>query len=304
MKNFKKLKNNIILKNLYLSVIPAIIFPIIEIIPFFNKPSKIFFTIIAAIFIAVSVIQISIKEKNDSVKLENKLNDYKKYCVSQKIVNCLSDINKIKRNYLKKDEPLCDVSSNILLYNPHEYIDSVCECLKNLISNITEIANSSLSVSFIYKYPSCKDDKWQWITRKEGTLNQDLNNFIVNEYSNSYFHFLVTNNIASYFENSKEELIKKGNYWISEGDKRYSTLGSIASYKISFIKNDVTRCVGYLTISTYGRKFVENINDNEKINEFNNLLTNSIIPPFRSIIVGELGFLYIRHNLIYNDEKS
>ena len=82
---------------------------------------------------------------------------------------------------------------------------------------------------------------------------------------------------------------------------RFSKFGSIASYKISFNRNDQVLCTAYLTISTYGRTFVEDKNDEIKIKEFNSLLSDIIIPPYRHILESELGFLYERHIRINND---
>ena len=106
----------------------------------------------------------------------------------------------------------------------------------------------------------------------------------------------MSNNLSSHFEHDKEKLVREGHYWISENDKRYPTrLGSIASYKMSFIKNEATLCVGYLVISTYGRTFVEDLNNIEEIQKFNILMSNTIIPSYRHVIENELGFMYERH---------
>lgn len=291
----KRLKNNIFIKNLAFTVLPAIIFPLIDICPWFNNASKIFFTCIAVAFIFYVAIKISLKEEEENSKMQQKLKDYEKYCIAQKIVNSISETEKVKRNFLKNDMMSINANENILLYSPHLYIDNVCVNIKSLISNITDISLSSFSVSFIYKYPTCSDSSWQWITGREGTLNQNLDKFVTDEKSHSYFHFLVSNNISAHFENDKEKLIKSGNYWISEGDMRFSQFGSIASYKITFNRNDEILCVGYMTVSTYGRKFVEDEDDKIKIKEFNILLSDVIIPPFRHLLESELGFMYERH---------
>jgi len=89
---------------------------------------------------------------------------YEKHMMSQKILNSLTEIEKTKRNLLKADT-LPDYKKEVLLYNPHEFVEQICSNMKLLISNITEIALSFLSISFIYKYPEY-NSKWQWITRK------------------------------------------------------------------------------------------------------------------------------------------
>lgn len=219
--------------------------------------------------------------------------------MSQKILNSTIEVEKLKRNLLKADI-LPDYKKDVLLYNPHEFVEQICSNIKLLISNITEIALSSFSVSFIYQYPE-NNSNWQWITRKNSTINNDLNNFIMDDNFHSYFNYVITNNLSSHFENNKENLVKEGHYWISENDKRYSTLGSIASYKMTFMKNETILCVGYLVISTYGTTFVED-DDPGKIEYFKNLLTNNIIPSYRHLIESELGFMYVRHDIMENSK--
>jgi len=296
MNNFKEHK--LVIKNIFFTIIPATIFPLIDNLPMFDNSSKVVFIIIAIIFIIYQVIHLSLKEENDNKKLRDDLNNYEKYQTSQKILNNVIEVEKLKRNLLKT-ENLPDYKKQVLLYNPHEFVEQICSNVKLLISNLTEITLSSLSVSFIYQYPEYNSN-WQWITRKNSSINKDLNDFIVNDNFHSYFNYIITNNFSSHFENDKENLVKEGHYWISENDKRFSSLGSIASYRMTFMKNETILCIGYLVISTYGMTFVEKDNT-EKISNFNNLLTNNIIPSYRHLIETELGFMYVRHDII---EKS
>lgn len=292
-------KHNLVFKNLIFTVIPATIFIVIDKTSIFNNAAKIVLILISIIFITWQVIRISLQEEKDKQDLQEKLSIYEKYKISQKILNSIIETEKLKRNLLKVDT-LPDYKKDVLLYYPHNYIEQICTNIKLLISNITEINLSSISVSFIYMYPTCNSN-WQWITRKNSTINRDLQEFIVNENSHSYFNYIITNNFSSHFENNKDKLVREGHYWISENDKRFSILGSIASFKMSFIKNETTFCVGYLVISTYGRTFVENKTNQLEINNFNDLLTNNIIPAYRHLIETELGFMYERHNIV---EKS
>ena len=67
------------------------------------------------------------------------------------------------------------------------------------------------------------------------------------EFSGEFSKLIKRLFISSNFENNKENLVKEGHYWISENDKHYSTLGSIASYKMSFIKNESTLLSVYVS---------------------------------------------------------
>ena len=289
-------EHKIVVKNIFFTVLPAIIFPLIDIIPIFNVASKIVFVVIAIILISYQVIKLSLQEEQETQALQEQLSIYEKYKTSQKILNSITETEKLKRNLLKVDN-LPNYKKEVLLYYPHNYIEQICSNIKLLISNITEINLSSISVSFIYQYPTYNSN-WQWITRKNSTINRDLHEFIVDENSHSYFNYIITNNFSSHFEHDKDKLVREGNYWISENDKRFSILGSIASYKMSFIKNETALCVGYLVISTYGRTFVEDKTNQLEIDNFNDLLTNSIIPAYRHLIETELGFMYERHKII------
>lgn len=197
-----------------------------------------------------------------------------------------------------------DYNDNILLYNPHRYLERICDELKSLISDITDIELEYISVSFIYQYPPFSQDDWsgwKWITGKDPTSTYDLNELI--RRPDSYYHYLISNNTATSFDNDKAKLIPK-HYMVGEKDTRHNTYGSISAHKMSFRNNNSTFCTGYLTISTYGKKFYSDFeyNNFKSLNEFEQILFDLVIPPFRKIIETELGFLYMRHK--YRKEKE
>lgn len=291
-----QIKNHrLVFKNIFFTVIPATAFIIIDKIPL-NNDAKIILIAFVTSLIAYAVIKISLQEEKENQNMKSELSVLKKYWISQKILNSVTETEKMKRNLLKVDN-LPNYKKDVLLYYPHNYIEQICSNIKLLISNITDINLSSLSVSFIYQYPTYNSN-WQWITRKNSTISRDLHEFVIDENSHSYFNYIITNNFSSHFEHDKDKLVREGHYWISENDKRFSILGSIASYKMSFIKNEASLCVGYLVISTYGRTFVEDKINQSEIDKFNDLLTNTIIPSYRHLIETELGFMYERHNIM------
>lgn len=101
--------------------------------------------------------------------------------------------------YIIKDETYkvhYDYKENVLLYNPHRYLERICEEIKSLISDITKIELEYISVSFIYKYPNDNNDlfaDWQWITGKEPTMSLTLIELI--NKPDSYYHYLISNDI-------------------------------------------------------------------------------------------------------------
>lgn len=231
-------KHKILFKRIFFTILPSTIFFFIDKITFLNETLKIVLEIFILLFIVYIVYKISIQEEKEFNDLQDNLSTQKQYRIFQVLLSSLIEIEKIKRNLLKKDV-LPDYKKNVLLYYPHNYIEQICSNIKINISNISDINLSSLSVSFIYQYPTF-DSKWQWITRSNNTINQQLHEFIVNENSHSYFNYIVKNGFTSHFEHDKEKLVKENHYFISEHDQHSSVLGSIASYKISFMKNETT----------------------------------------------------------------
>lgn len=293
------------LKSIFFTIFPFVI-PLIFIIPdtIINRTSQF---VIVSLLLCIDIYFVLMLSKQDAISLyksEEILFNNKKYRISQSILNRLSNCEKIKGGFIKDEtyKVHYDYNENILLYNPHRYLERICEEIKSLISDITGIELEYISVSFIYQYPTYSDEwsGWQWITGKDPTSNFDLNELI--RKSDSYYHYLVSNNIAASFENDKSNLIPK-HYWVGEKDTRHNTYGSISAHKMSFRNNNSTFCSGYLTISTYGKKFYSTLNnDNFKsANEFEQILFDLVIPPFRKIIETELGFLYMRHK--YREEN-
>lgn len=80
-------KHKIVKRNIFFTFLPAIIFPFIDIIPVFNKASKVVFVLIATVFIGYQVIKLSLQEEKDNKKLQDELATSKKYLISQKILN-------------------------------------------------------------------------------------------------------------------------------------------------------------------------------------------------------------------------
>lgn len=296
MKKFDETKSYIS-KSIFFTIAPFVI-PLITLIPksIINNFSKGLIIFILMAMDIYFVIHISTNDAKLIHKSKQTAFDNKKYRISQLVLNRVSNAEKVKGGFLKDEtyKVHYDYSTHALFYNPHRYIERVCEELKSLLSEVTGIELEYISVSFIYKYPNFENEKWQWITGKDPTTEFDLNDLINNKYS--YYHYLMKNDISSSFENDKSKLSPK-HYYTSEKDNRYNTSGSISSHRITFRNNNEAFCTGYLTISTYGKKFYSGLDGEqfESANEFEQILYNQILPPFRRLIETELGFLYLRH---------
>lgn len=287
------------LKSIIFTIAPFLI-PLIFMVPdiIINEFAK---GIIVVILLFVDIYFVLLFSRRDAItiyKSEKNLYDYKGVRISRSIINRLSNCEKIKSGLIKDEtyKVHYDYKENILLYNPHRYLERVCDEIKSLISDVTGIELEYISVSFIYHYPVYSDkwSDWQWITGKDSSASLTLDELI--RKPDSYYHYLISNNIPASFENDKGKLIPH-HYWTGERDIRHNIYGSISSHKISFRNNNSTFCSGYLTISTYGKKFYSCLSGDlfTSEDEFEQILFDYIIPPFRKLIEAELGFLYMRH---------
>lgn len=296
-------------KALAFTIAPFGIPLIFSVIPnsFINNTGKIFIVLLLFIIDTYGVMKITVREDKELVAAKEIINTNKKYQISRKILNRLANCEKIKGSYIQDEtyKTHYDYKENVLLYNPHRFLERVCDEIKSLISDITRIDLEYVSVSYIYKYPlkgkkvyedeSEKWQDWKWITGKDSTSNFDLNALISKE--DSYYHYLIANDKTTSFENDKANLINQQRYYVGEKDKRHRNYGSISAHKMSFKNNNYTFCTSYLIISTYGKKFCDANDGSEFISEseFEEVLFEQVIPPFRKIIETELGLMYMRH---------
>ena len=78
---------------------------------------------------------------------------------------------------------------------------------------------------------------------------------------------------------------------MSTRDNRHDNIGSILGIKMAFSTNEKILVEGILTISTYGRKFV-NSSDENKIKTFQKLLIDDLFPNYQRMLETEMGVLY------------
>lgn len=176
------------IKSIFFTICPFVI-PLFFMIPIdiINKTSQYIIVILLLIIDVYFVLKISKKEAVLLYTSKEALFNNKKYCISQSVLNRIANCERIKGGFIKDEtyEVHYDYNENILLYNPHRYLERVCEEIKSLISDITKIELEYISVSFIYKYPNDNNDShdnlyngWKWITGKEPTMDIKLNELI------------------------------------------------------------------------------------------------------------------------------
>lgn len=210
-------------------------------------------------------------------------------------------ISEQKRDYIVDCSYKKDYSLNInsIPYDVHKYISDICKEFENIIAEITSIPKQYMSVSFVYRYiyNGADDDSrsWKWIIGKEHTTQIPLNEFINN--SETAISNLVSSKETFIFSNDKKELASKPNpqYYMSTRDYNHNRIGSIFLLKIMFSNNAESFVEGVLTISTYGKRFIEKETTEYNSNILKNVIFEDVFPFYQKLLETELGILYLRH---------
>lgn len=259
---------------------------------------KALFIIIAACIDLYLIFQLNKQQKADT--RINSDNQAARYAYSS-----IFELNERKRDYLVKISYKNNnsISQNISPYNIHDYISEICNSLKNVLSEITNINKEHMSVSFIYRYIGAtkEDSEWRWIIGRELTMKTPLNAFV--EIEDTVYYFLIHGKQTVVFCNNKSDLEKDNHYYMSARDKRHNKIGSIFAIKVMFSNNTQSLVEGILVISTYGKRFVED-NDCEKTNQLRRLFIDDIFPCYQRLLETELGMLYLRYIDNHNTPKN
>ena len=223
---------------------------------------------------------------------------------------------------------ICD---NVLVYDIHEYLRRICIGLKEIIVNLApeDYSDDMVTVDIAFEYPydeklcvknnrvnccfekqrSGQDDSgfaereeknkgcldWKIITSGDHTSNRvSLHNYLNND--NSFYSHLKSQGYV--FGNDKKKLEKENHYIWTSKDREYNRIGSIVGEVIE-LRNDnpeATFVRAYLTISTYGRRFVEE-GDELDLESFQIIFKETVINYYKTIIESELAQMFIRHGV-------
>lgn len=233
-------------------------------------------------------------------------------------------------NNVNKWHPI-DYCQNILVYDVHQHIRDLCIQLKELFVSLMpdELTDDMVTVDLVYEYPSEKefekpelvedycivnnqtkdtdDDKlpvkeselnqisWRVITSGDHT-SSSVNLHLYLDASNSFYNHL--RNQGYVFGNDKKELEKENHYIWSTKDREHFCNGSIVGVVVE-LKNDTPEIVfirAYLTITTYGRKLVEE-GDTLNVIQFEKLLKETVINIYKTRIESEFAQMFVRHGI-------
>lgn len=248
--------------------------------------------------------------------------DYQYYTMSKKITTAL--IVALKRSNYEKtcsilqstygnvpDWRPIDYTSNIIIYDVHQHLRCCCIRLKEMITNLYPLSfnDDMITVDIAFQYPidnylSKKESDWKIITSGDHTSSSvRLHDYLENKCS--FYSYL--DNQGYVFCNDKKEIERKRHYIWSSKDYEYKRIGSVIGTVIE-LKNDNPEAVfvkAYLTITTYGRKLVED-DDSLCLEDFERLFRETVINSYKTLIEAELAHMFIRHGIQggYIDKKT
>lgn len=217
-----------------------------------------------------------------------------------------------------------DYCQNVLVYDVHQHLRSICIRLKELIISLApgEFNDDMVTVDIIYKYPAdcdfdlpdsgispcncrqsshkqkeqgtCED--WRIITSGDHTEAGNSIQGFLEAGRKTFFNHLSQEKYI--FGNDKAKLNASDHYEWSQKDAEYGNRGSIVG-KVIDLKNDTPETVFvevYLTITTYGRRLVEE-NDSLSLEDFEKLFKETVINSYKTLIETELAQMFIRHGI-------
>ncbi len=222
-------------------------------------------------------------------------------------------------------------NENILVYDVHEHLRKICIRFKELVVSLApgDFNDDKVTVDIAYRYPSEEKFKvfntdtscnasnsdsssktnfdtdqneantpkspWKIITSGDHTSSHIvLQRFLESE--NSFYHYLQEKGYA--FFNDKSTLADQNHYIWTTKDNEHNRIGSIAGSIIQ-LKNDLpdsTFLEVYLTITTYGRRFVEE-SDLLTEDKFQLLFKETVMNTYKTLIEEELAQMFIRHGI-------
>lgn len=192
-------------------------------------------------------------------------------------------------------------SAPIIISNPPKQLQGIAneitQCLLYLLrDDETRWRAGDLYVSIAYQFPLESED-WHWATEEHGLrFDELLKSPGPDENGNdilSTFLYLLRGNRDNAFYISKEKAKDEGHYIpddLDQRDGKGQLLGSIACYKGTIKKADVTYIRYILTITSYSKPFTT---DSKVIDNLRYNMKNEVISDFSIRIAIELCLLYL-----------
>lgn len=215
-----------------------------------------------------------------------------------------------------------DYTKNILEYDIHQQLRMICIRLKELVVSLSpDFNDDTVTVDMMYSYPVDKEmlldtdssrtektldksqeeieaqlrSEWRLITSGDHTTcNTKVHSYLMKDAS--FYKYMEGRGYV--FCNDKKKLIGQKNYISSNKDQEYDNQGSVVGVVIE-LKNDQPEKVFvrlYLTITTYGRKLVEQYDDLNVV-DFEEIFKENVLSCYKTLIESELAQMFIRHGI-------
>lgn len=238
------------------------------------------------------------------------------------------DILKSTRGSTPEWNPI-NYEDNVLVYNIHQHLHEICIQLKELVVDISskQLNDDMVTVDIAFQYPSdekyikkdgkesntigktfadCEKDKTKWkiITSGDHTSAKiNMHKYLSDPCS--FYNYLGEQGYV--YCNDKNELAVDNHYIWTSKDDEHKRNGSVIGRTI-VLKNDNPEEVfvkAFLTISTYGRKLVEE-DDLLDTDQFEKLFKETVINNFKTLVETEFAQMFIRHGIRkeYIDKKT
>lgn len=284
-----KIRKIIRISSYVIILIVPVLFGIIDSL-YLNEVNKNWIKGICIVLLILSVI-FDIRDKND-------LDQYRKFENDYNILNTVMDktfeVYNKKKSMIISEIDFPKYSEEIIRYDIHEHMVCIVNKLKEIMCEITSISPTNRSVHFMYKHTNDIEENWKWLNTDDFSVSNILEDLLTNRNS-TYFQILNTKE-TFIFENDKCKAIQNERYVSSDKDYYYSKIGSISCAKIDCGKYGLSYIEGIISISTYGRKFVET-GYPEDIKKFEKTIKYKILPYYTALLQIEMVSLNLRHKL-------
>ena len=174
---------------------------------------------------------------------------------------------------------------------PEKQLRSIAKELKTCLSEITKPPLSQISVSMAYEFPEVGVGL-KWIDQQEIAQCMQLNQLKKNE--NTTFYKIYSGQSNFLFFNDKSMAAREGQYVFDKKDHRYHDIGSIICDEIALEDENGKIARIILTISTYGYKFTDSL-DESVLENMSDMIEQVILQQFEKRIRIELALLFVKN---------
>jgi hypothetical protein len=173
--------------------------------------------------------------------------------------------------------------------DPSKQIKIILQKIADCMSKVSKIDLKKINVTLAYQFVD--NGHWHWADHIYVDNGLSLEELMNNR--NSAFYQIFSGNREFLFQNSKKEAEDIGYYIQDKKDITNKNVGSIVCKGINVGTPETAYIRAILTISTYGKKFV-NSNDASTLGIVESNIRDIILPEFELQIQIELALLYFK----------